>query len=513
MIFFFEGLLFAFAKNAQPFEYIFFNPVLYLIPAFILVFFFVKVHRNAGRNLLLLISSIALTFYFADAIYYLFFYQNYSDHFEPLISSVSCIYNKGEALYTLGDALYSVAYGPLLFMINGFFLKLNASMFCAKLPGILAAYLSIFILFFLVRKKSDNTTSFISVGFLALIFLLHDTISFWNRPEPFLLLLVVLGLASLEIRNPLLCLMMVSVCIGFSINLKVYAFIYFIPFLAYRKDLLNAQFLFMGSVISLLVFLLPFSKSNISLSQYLFLLKSLAGSTRFNLSQLVQIAQWAVLYLLLLRGNKNRKVFILILVSTLTLLLLAAQAGEKYYLLPLLPVILYARSLSTTGFSAQGLSTIAVCSLGLLLFTIFLSRSYLQINRHWHHLVYEESMTEFKGILGKYKERVAVGYTDVQHYVYTFNRDQCIFAGNPLYFDAGALMVYETARTPYSEKLNEALDTKIDYLVLPRGGKPFSLLSFYPPHHFVFPETFRKKFQESFTVVDSTNIYLVYKRK
>ena len=86
-----------------------------------------------------LLAILTILAYFSTIILYLL-YPNYIDHIQPQVASISWLLMQGHELYpdwTSSD-VYGLAYGPILFLINGTALLLNPSIFASKLPGVLS---------------------------------------------------------------------------------------------------------------------------------------------------------------------------------------------------------------------------------------------------------------------------------------------------------------------------------------------------------------------------------------
>jgi hypothetical protein len=87
-------------------------------------------------GMLYIIASVLVAGIYVSELYLYLTYEAYSDHVEPAIASISWIFTKGSPIYTGidGPTRYSFAYGPALFMINGYVMKaIGGSILASKL--------------------------------------------------------------------------------------------------------------------------------------------------------------------------------------------------------------------------------------------------------------------------------------------------------------------------------------------------------------------------------------------
>src|SRR5258708_23102476 len=120
----------------------------------------------AARNVGLLVCAAAcLSYIFAIAVYLI--YPSYFDSVQALVASVSLAFVHGRAMYPYWETegAYSMVYGPLLYMLHGYFLDLNPTIFMSKLPGV-AALIAALILIWLAAKRisRDEWFAFVSVA-------------------------------------------------------------------------------------------------------------------------------------------------------------------------------------------------------------------------------------------------------------------------------------------------------------------------------------------------------------
>ena len=118
-------------------------------------------------------------------------------------------------------------YGPVIFLINGMTPLLSPSIFASKLPGVLslgAALGATWIL--LTWKTASSLTSLLLLASLIMLFASFDVTAYWNRAEPFLILLSVLALLLAIRSSAVMAGIGIGVLAGIATGLKIHGFIY-----------------------------------------------------------------------------------------------------------------------------------------------------------------------------------------------------------------------------------------------------------------------------------------------
>jgi len=127
---------------------------------------------------------------FGTAVIY-FLFLNYFDHGQPIVASTSLLWMHGHDLYPNWETaeLYGLAYGPMLFLLwdsftyksNNFYVKADWC-FVFKCSGF--------------KEKARGTmTSIFLLATLVMLSVPFGIHRYWNRPEPFLIVISVLTLA------------------------------------------------------------------------------------------------------------------------------------------------------------------------------------------------------------------------------------------------------------------------------------------------------------------------------
>jgi hypothetical protein len=178
------------------------------------------------RNMVGLDKALAIATYPGFSIFLILafsylFYPSYIDHVESTIATLGSIFLSGGQIYPelTVYSLHGLIYGPGLAEIQAVFQSLGLPVVMAsKIPSVLAfAFSSIVLLLFL---KNNLARSY-------LLFLLpFGLFMFWNRAEPFLVLLVALSLIAMAYANGLFAVFLIGIFAGFASSLKLHAALY-----------------------------------------------------------------------------------------------------------------------------------------------------------------------------------------------------------------------------------------------------------------------------------------------
>ena len=191
------------------------------------------------------------------------------DHRSPTIAATSWLFVRGAPVYHELNAAtrYVLPYGPMVYLINGALLRLTGpSLVAAKIGGCLAALLGILFSYLAFRKAADLSKAVTLTGLLALYLAFFKIRSFWPGPDSFLFFCVSLGLWSAVLDRRILPGLLCGIVLGVSLNLKLHAFLYFIPVLTLLTVRKGLGPLLTSLVTSFLVAALPFLLPNVSFS-------------------------------------------------------------------------------------------------------------------------------------------------------------------------------------------------------------------------------------------------------
>ena len=398
---------------------------------------------------------------FALTIIFYLLYPNYPDHIQPLVASLSWEWLHGRALYpnwTTGDVRISVL-GPLLFFINGLSLLVSESIVSTKSLGVLFLALALVaILIVLKQTTGSSLISLVLVASLVTLFGIFHEISYWNRPEPFLITIVVLALLVIACNPPpSVAGISIGVLAGLATGLKLHGFIYLIPAAAItvaRTETLRRKLVvtIISGLCATAFALLPYFGHGVSIVGYLRILRVVSAQdwvpAFFIGNVLVFFVLTAALTMTWLWRQQafeycERWFFAALFVSAAMMVLIGAKRGVgSYYLLPLVPVFIYGIAIGCAHSVTAGREMAALIFLGIFL---AYGPNLLIDMQHWHHtyqanaLEERHKITELRKYVGSYPD-AQIGVSDDEHYESYFYRVLSVWNGQALHVDFTAWM-------------------------------------------------------------------------
>lgn len=146
-------------------------------------------------------AGFALAAYVAIVLWYVW-REQYYDYAEPTIAAVGWLFELGRPIYHDVESAerYAHMYGPLAFIIPGTVLSLaGPSILTSKIAG--AGLLGLVSVHRLARSVTGRHNALLLTGLFAAIGLMYRNLSFWVRPDAFLLLFTSLALLAALRRN------------------------------------------------------------------------------------------------------------------------------------------------------------------------------------------------------------------------------------------------------------------------------------------------------------------------
>jgi hypothetical protein len=500
-------------------------------------FSYTSLSRKA-HPLLLVLSALALVLFGGVGIWYLTL-DSFAGEVEPLVSSLSWLVQSGHPLYHEVDAAerYSVLYGPSVFLTNGLFLKfLGPSLAVAKLGSLLAAWAGLIFLYASIARKRWDSLALVMCAVAVLYFWLQGFSVHLVRPDAYLMFAVGLGLfAAVKLRR-LLAVLTMAVALGFAVNLKIHAFLYFLPLLALLADRHGFKAMFNACVLSAVVILAPFLlHPQVSLPNYISWLKNATGHG-LEFSSLVSSFRFGFFLILpvLLLGTRGGNVETLkrwrsflfsLLVGLGGVLILAAKPGAGLvHLLPLIPVCVYATAMmvldgkpngSMAGFrSFYGGRIWAQGSLVAMFMVVIMGASVCQFRAvsYVNYLNGDSTQVrgDLQGIMDRYPNMsmgMACGGED-SSFQHTWVSPLLVFADNPLMFEPIALMDCQLSGKGLSPKTFRAMaDGQVALWLVPKEEKPFSKNNWYAPYDPIFSQSFVSHFMDNYTCKEHSEFF------
>ncbi len=477
--------------------------------------FCIGVFRRYGATAATAFALAHIALYYGIIAWYLSL-PLLSGEVEPTIASVSWLVQQGKPLYhTLESAeRYSVLYGPMAFLTNGFFLRvLGPSLVAAKMASTLAAAFSVVFLYASLRAFAQVRIALFFTAFATMLYFAYGPSSYLSRPDPMLLGAVCLGLLA-ALRAPrAIAIGLVALCAGLSMNLKIHGAIYFVPILYLMLARHGRAVVAWTLGATALVVIAPFLPSNVSATNYVMWLRE-AARHGLDADTFIHLAKFGLFFSLpvMIALFPSRpgldppfKHFgWMLLATSLGLVLFAAKPGAGLvHALPMIPLaIVFTARLATRRFEHDGsweyllqptrLGATLACFLAALIIGTVVE--YKTVDRINHQASYAALVLgDLDTIQEQYPGRtIGMAYGgEGEQYELTFFRPSLVFDGHPLLLDAIAVMEGQRSGRDLPERTYEALiDGTIDIWLVPKGHEPFDKLNWYPPHPALFPPEF-----------------------
>lgn len=528
-----------------------YSSILYLYLSIAFIYFLIStstynwLQRRLPRpnlKIILIVSyGIIINYIFLLILYAT--HSNFFDHAEANIATVSWLFQIGKPIYhELQSAeRYTIPYGPTLYVINGFFLNLfNPSIFSAKFGGILAGGLSLLLIFYTLKnlvgsKISTFCLAYISLNFIA-IYVYFAAATFWNRSDSFLLMFVALALFAVVRTNSPIAILLTTLSLGISINLKIHGFLYFLPIyilLYFRHGIYATLVSVLGSSILAMA---PFIfLQQVSLNNYILWLSEF-GKQGISFTLFKGNIVWSlylfapVLLILVYFVNhykndfyvfvKKHKLFLSsLLLSLVAVAVIGSKAGAGMnHLIPFLPLVYYAFALTLKPIINLNQDTIArktnkyyycaYISLVLALLTVTALRGVLNEIQliHLANKYNNEPAQEIQEIIKMYPG-VTIGMGYGGDYDLTYYRPLLVYEGNPYLIDAVSVMDAEYLGKKIPNETLEALKScQIKLWLIPKGGSPFQLDNYFN-HRQVFNQELKNTFLANYDRRENSNYY------
>ncbi len=483
-----------------------------------------KAHFNKVDFLLALIFGVFLVLLAIASISYVRS-PTLLDHFEVHVACISHRVWLGHPIYHDWDApdRYSTIMGPNTYLWNALWQGPHPeSFFDAKLPGIVSCWLAVILLGVIVLRKYGLNKAFIACGALPLIGLMFYNFMYWNRSDPLLLLLLVIGVIGALLPNVTFGAILFGAAAGLAFGAKFHSVIFFLPLLAYfHRKVLSWKILAAGTCTAALAVVLPFLFPHVSLRNYLKFLGTVQEGPKLSddLGWVVLIV--AVLSLpaiaLFFKDRERRWIRLLCWCApALLILALTAVYGlERHHIMPLavpfalilVELLRHKKTLVTWGILA--LLIVVVGGIAL---------------QKWNHnqkvIRFEWRFSEIDDEVNSILERTeglkrAMGYSGLKGHGLSQWRVLLVFRGeNTLYLDGPALMDHRKGGIPLPSSTVDAIERRdVDLWLIPKGGDPWSLRHYYNEDWEVFPEEFKRAFRENYKQIDTTKYYTLWLAK
>jgi len=473
------------------------------------------------------IVVLATAAYGLTIVLYLAF-PNYFDHGQAIVASISWLWMQGHDLYPDWEAadVYGSVYGPILFLLNGIALQLNPTIFTSKVPGVLAFVVALAVMSVLIKKKTSNSIAWIFLfASLLMVFVPFHIYVYWNRPEPFLILVTALALI-VAVRSPTsVAAVGVGILAGVAAGIKIHGFIYTIPaavLVLVRIERLQSRLVMaiIASACAVGVALFSYLGTGASMEGYLRFLK-VALRHGWSADQFFENLLFAFVLTAPIIGISiwrkrplNPAQQGLLQASCISIAMLtvigAKPGGGVYYFLPMVPNCIYGVAVlleSSEVRIREFTATIFIC-----LFLAYCPSliAYIQALRYVNKVAAQSELTQI-GELRTYVESYPegqIGISDQKHFSSYYYRTLSVFSGRPLRVDFSVWMdlAYAGVDEQYISRFIKAC--KVPVWILPLGA-PFTMVNKYNNLP-LLSEEFRQTFLSNYRQIMNGHSYQVW---
>jgi hypothetical protein len=465
--------------------------------------------------------------------------DGYLDHMEPNVAIPAWLWLEGRPLYPAAgtEVDFVTTYGPLSYLIGaGVFSLAGGSIAASKLGPILAAALAVLVFAIALPRRADGALAAVGVAAFAGFMALFSPHAFWSRPDPYLVLLVTVALASVPRADApsrgLAPAIVIAVAAGLAVDLKAHAFVFFLPVMArlWATTPTAANAFRLGAVIaavSLATALVPFALPGVSLADYV------ANMTRFvvDVGGSAEVFQKSLRYgalmlapavaLTILAARRRDAVFareafsVGVLALSFALLLYPASrpGAGAYQLMPLFPVAV--DSLLRLGRAAGSRAPLvgawfAAFALGLVVISVPVQK---RLHRQFAAIEARAAAADVRAVIATLGEgetaEMGFGAT-LARYHDTYVRPLLVFAGQPFTFEAMTVMELKGVGQTVPARFAAHVGTcETDTWLIPKGEAPFAMPSYWGDGP-VFDDAFRQGFLDTYRRERASRLFDVW---
>ena len=472
-------------------------------------------------------AAVALQLTFMSIAVWYLWRAAYFDPAEPTITAISALIGHGHPLYPAIDASerFVHVYGPGLFLIHAAaFALAGSSVFVSKAVGAVAIALSLVFTQRAVIRQAGGGPGFVAGATLTAIYLMFGNVTFWTRAEPLLIMCLAAGLWLVHLRRPV-AVIGLGMATGLALSLKISAPAYVLPLfvlLFFKQRLTGALG---AAAIALVVALLPFVNREISLANYIEYLQLSAGNGLLG-AKLRQNAEWLLFFAApvgaaVISGRRlgapavraDMAVLAAAALGSVAIAIIGAKpGGGPYHFLPFAPVWVWLALSRPAG--AWQVSWARAGGVAFILVAVILAvPRQFTLYRTIDSRPLEPAIEDVRRFAAAHPaSRIAVGYAGTSRW--SDARVEIVFLQRDYLLDAPAVQEHRLSGLDLPPATYQAMDTcRAEYWLIPTGAEPFSVPSAYtplgPPD--VFPEAFRRAFQQRYVLTSRTAFFDVWR--
>lgn len=508
-------------------------PLVFLICIFPFVYYLYKFKILTDRlsKNYLIYAGLTITGVFILIVIFYVSGSGFIDHVNSTISLITFKYIENQHIYPANDdgQVYSLMYGPLLYLINSlFYIILPNSFFTIKLPGVLALVVTLFGFNRTLSNYSKDKFDYIISNFLLVgCLLFFEHYSFWIMGDSFLLALLSLGIYANTWKNSHAKFLTIFVLLGISVNIKVHTCLYYLPLLVYQIETegwnsLKYQIIY--GVVSIIIVLLPFAEENISLVNYIFWLSSAAqhGIVFWEVikSQMYLLFYVSPLLIIVLYSEKPfgefKYTLITLIVSLFIINILGSKHGSSagHHMLPMFPFIIYLIWNLTEKYEKRIYkSTFFIAFTTVIIINGLFTELFLFSRIRYAHRVSEQVISDMTDIIQRYeKKSIAMGYGGEDNYHLTYYRPLLNFDRDVVLLEPPVLMdIARLGEVKNNKNTLELLSNcESDIWLIPKGDDPFVQKTWFAPYRNLFSKDFQNAFADNYYLLESSKYYDLY---
>jgi hypothetical protein len=476
-------------------------------------------------------AILAICTYLAIVAWYLF-KEPYYDFAEPTMAAVAWLFHLGQPVYHTFDAAarYSHMYGPMAFIIPGWFLAAaGPGIMASKGAGILAGLLGLGIMYRVTRSATGRRNAILLTGVFVMLCLMYRNLSFWLRPDSYLLLFTSSTLLAATWRRQWLAAIGVGLGTGLLLNLKITGVLYALP----AFGLLMARFgvwpVAVAGGTTAVTALLPFvAFDNVSLANYLLWIR-MSAKNGLMFTTLRQNVEWALFLLIPLAPTMlaappawlsiagRRWLYGSFLLGLAGVVVAASKPGAgSYHLMQFWPFVIYAVALHADALPAA-LRTDALYRAGRLAFVIVITLIaftqqvvFVAATKLTDHVDAIADLTAFAD--ANPGKTIDMGFANDRDRL-TYFRPALVFKTGHYLIDPPAVQEYQMSGIDLPAATLDALRRcAVDLWLIPQGSTPFNGPNKYPMTGYreLFPDSFKQAFFDHYEHTRDTRYFQVW---
>jgi hypothetical protein len=440
------------------------------------------------------------------------------------VAAIAAWIGRGNTLYPSwrdGEGFYGLVYGPILFQVTSAFLSIYPSIFVSKLLGWLCFWASLILLGVGLRSCVGKPPLTVAVIVAAVILLVapYEHSIYWNRPEPFLLLLASIGFVCYVRLSGLAAALALGVVAGIAVGFKLHAAVYLAPF---ALGILGAEptvkrrlwVIVAGSLAAVAAAAAPFLDPRVSLGGFLNYLQAASdqGLSAHEVGRVVPVAlvlltPWGLLTAVGRRALPARDRWLVwsYPVTVVAVCVVASKPGAgPLHLTPFLPYFAYLLGLAASFFDrdapgrVQPHLPIVAVFMALLLShgPTFLNEQRLLVAAY---RTYEQERAILKEAEQWYASypHAEMGLGDRATYPKTHYRVLGLFGEAKLRIAVPSLMELRLGNAVGPNLYALVENCRGKQWLIPSGARPFSMQSYYDSP-VLFDERFQNEFERNF---------------